>query len=50
VAGPRELQPDDVVVHGRSVSIHLPQAEIFTITLDNAAFQCGIFAIRSPTR
>jgi len=31
-----KLQPSDVVVSGRSVSIHLPQAEIFTTRLDNA--------------
>jgi hypothetical protein len=31
-----KLQPGDVQVHGRSVSIHLPPAEIFTTTLDNA--------------
>lgn len=30
-----KLQPSDVVVHGRSVSIHLPAAEIFTASLDN---------------
>lgn len=30
-----QLQPSDVVVHGRSVSIHLPAAEIFTTTIDN---------------
>jgi hypothetical protein len=29
------LQPGDVQVHGRSVSIHLPPAEIFTTTIDN---------------
>jgi hypothetical protein len=31
-----KLQPSDVVISGRSVSIHLPQAEIFTTRLDNA--------------
>lgn len=31
-----KLQPGDVQVHGRSVTIHLPPAEIFTTTLDNA--------------
>ncbi len=31
-----KLQPGDVQVHGRGVTIHLPPAEIFTTTLDNA--------------
>jgi hypothetical protein len=31
-----KLQPSDVVVRGHSVSIHLPAAEIFTASLDNA--------------
>ncbi len=31
-----KLQPNDVIVRGRSVSIHLPPAEIFTASLDNA--------------
>ena len=31
-----KLQPGDVQVHGRSVTIHLPPAEIFATTLDNA--------------
>ena len=31
-----KLQPGDVQVRGRSVTIHLPPAEIFATTLDNA--------------
>jgi len=30
-----KLHPGDVDVHGRTVSVHLPPAEIFTTTLDN---------------
>src|SRR5215471_19610489 len=30
-----KLQPSDVVVNGRSASIHLPPAEIFTVRIDN---------------
>jgi hypothetical protein len=48
-----KLQPGDVVVHGRSVSIHLPQAEIFTTTLDNAKTRVysrdtGLFSSPDP--
>jgi Protein of unknown function (DUF4230) len=48
-----KLQPGDVVVHGRSVSIHLPQAEIFTTTLDNAKTRVysrdtGLFSSADP--
>src|ERR1700689_2134852 len=31
-----KLQPSDVEVHGRRVSIHLPPPEIFTTSIDNA--------------
>lgn len=30
------LQPGDVMVHGQTVSIHLPQAEVFSTRIDNA--------------
>ena len=48
-----KLQPGDVVVHGRSVSIHLPPAEIFTTTLDNAKTRVysrdtGLFSSPDP--
>jgi hypothetical protein len=48
-----KLQPRDVAVNGRSVSIHLPQAEIFTTTLDNSKTRVysrdtGIFSIPDP--
>src|ERR1035441_7701112 len=48
-----KLQPSDVVVSGRSVSIHLPQAEIFTTRLDNAKTRVysrdtGLFSTADP--
>jgi hypothetical protein len=47
------LQLSDVVVSGRSVSIHLPQAEIFTTRLDNAKTRVysrdtGLFSTPDP--
>jgi hypothetical protein len=30
-----QLKPSDVVVHGRSVSVHLPPAQIFVTALDS---------------
>ncbi len=47
------LQPSDVAVSGRSVSIHLPPAEIFTIRLDNAKTRVysrdtGLFSTPDP--
>ena len=48
-----KLQPGDVVVKERSVSIHLPQAEIFTVRLDNAKSRVysrdtGLFSTADP--
>lgn len=48
-----KLRPGDVDVHGRSVSIHLPPAEIFTTTLDNAKTRVysrdtGLFSTPDP--
>jgi hypothetical protein len=48
-----KLQPSDVVVSGRSVSIRLPQAEIFTTRLDNAKTRVysrdtGLFSTADP--
>ena len=48
-----KLQPSDVVVSGRSVSIHLPPAEIFTTRLDNAKTRVysrdtGLFSTADP--
>jgi hypothetical protein len=48
-----KLQPSNVVVIGRSVSIHLPQAEIFTVRLDNAKTRVysrdtGLFSTPDP--
>lgn len=48
-----KLQPGDVEVHGRSVSIHLPPAEIFTTTIDNAKTRVysrdtGLFSSPDP--
>ena len=31
-----KLQPGDVAIHGRELSIHMPQAEIFSTRIDNA--------------
>ncbi len=48
-----KLHPSDVVVNGRSVSIHLPPAEIFTVRLDNAKTRVysrdtGLFSTPDP--
>ena len=48
-----KLQPSDVMVHGNSVSIHLPAAEIFTTRLDNAKTRVysrdtGLFTTPDP--
>ncbi len=48
-----KLQPSDVVVHGRNVSIQLPPAEIFTTRLDSAKTQVysrdtGLFSTPDP--
>ena len=48
-----KLQPSDVVVHGRNVSIQLPPPEIFTTRLDNAKTQVysrdtGLFSTPDP--
>ncbi len=48
-----KLQPSDVVVNGRSISIHLPQAEIFTVRLDNTRTRVysrdtGLFSTPDP--
>lgn len=48
-----KLQPNDVAVNGHNVSIHLPQAEIFTTRLDNARTRVysrdtGLFSTPDP--
>ncbi len=48
-----KLQPGDVTVTGRSVSIHLPHAEIFTTRLDSAktrvySRETGLFSTPDP--
>ena len=48
-----KLQPSDVVITGRKVSIHLPPAEIFTTRLDNAKTRVysrdtGLFTTPDP--
>jgi hypothetical protein len=48
-----KLQPSDVVVSGRSVSIHLPASEIFTTRLDNTKTRVysrdtGLFSTPDP--
>jgi len=48
-----KLQPSDVVVSGRNVSIHLPHAEIFTTRSDSAktrvySRETGLFSTPDP--
>jgi hypothetical protein len=48
-----KLQATDVVVKGRSVSVHLPQAEIFTVSVDNQkskvySRETGLFSSPDP--
>ena len=48
-----KLQPGDVIVSGRSVSIHLPHAEVFTTRLDSAktrvySRETGLFSTPDP--
>jgi hypothetical protein len=48
-----KLQPSNVVVNGQNVSIRLPQAEIFTVRLDNAKTRVysrdtGLFSTPDP--
>ena len=48
-----KLQASDVVVKGRSVSVHLPQAEIFTVSVDNQkskvySRETGLFSSPDP--
>ncbi len=48
-----KLQQSDVEVRGRTVSVHLPQAEIFTTRLDNAKTRVysrdtGLFSTPDP--
>jgi len=48
-----KLQPSDVEVRGHSVSVHLPAAEIFTASLDNAKTRVysrdtGLFSSADP--
>jgi len=48
-----QLKPADVIVSGHIVSIHLPQAEIFTTRLDNTKTRVysrdtGLFTIPDP--
>jgi hypothetical protein len=49
-----KLQPGDVMVRGDSVRVHLPPAEIFTTSLDNAKTKVysrdtGLFSSPDPT-
>ncbi len=48
-----KIQPSDVAVHGQEISIHLPQAEIFSPTLDNSrtrvySRETGLFTSPDP--
>ena len=48
-----KVQPSDVSVHGNSVRVHLPPAEIFTTSLDNAKTKVysrdtGLFSSPDP--
>ncbi len=48
-----KLQPGDVMVHGNSLSIHLPAAEIFTTRIDNGKTRVysrdtGLFSSPDP--
>jgi hypothetical protein len=48
-----KLQPSDVSVHGSTVRVHLPSAEIFTTSLDNARTKVysrdtGLFSSPDP--
>jgi hypothetical protein len=48
-----KLQPSDVAVSGRNVTIHLPTAEIFTTSLDNTktrvySRETGLFSVPDP--
>ncbi len=48
-----KLQPSDIIVRNRAVFVHLPQAEIFTTSLDNAKTRVysrdtGIFTVPDP--
>ncbi len=48
-----KLQPSDVVINGRRISIHLPQGEILTVRLDNAktkvySRETGLFSTPDP--
>lgn len=48
-----KLQPSDVIVRGDSVHVHLPPAEIFTTSLDNAKTKVysrdtGLFSTADP--
>jgi len=48
-----KLQANDVVVNGRGVTIHLPQAEVFTTRLDSAktrvySRETGLFSTPDP--
>ena len=48
-----KIQSGDVAVHGQDISIHLPQAEIFSTTLDNSktrvySRETGLFTSPDP--
>ena len=48
-----KLQANDVVVKGRSVSVHLPAAEVFTVSVDNQkskvySRETGLFSTPDP--
>jgi hypothetical protein len=48
-----KIQSGDVAVHGQEISIHLPQAEIFSTTLDNSktrvySRETGLFTSPDP--
>ena len=48
-----KIQPSDVTVHGNTVRVHLPPAEIFTTSIDNAKTKVysrdtGLFSSADP--
>ena len=48
-----KLQPTDVAIHGRDITVHLPPAEMFSTRLDNAKTRVfsrdtGLFSSPDP--
>ena len=48
-----KVQPSDVVVHGETITFHLPQAEVFSTVIDNAktrvySRETGLFTSPDP--